>query len=110
MEKENKEVKETKEVKEVKKVNKDENKDVVFIGDKNFMNYIQAVEWQLRDFDKVTIRARGKYTSRAIDVSQVMHSRYNYKIGAVVIDSEGFKNKEGRDVRVSTIDIEIIKK
>ncbi len=95
------------EKKEVKKVNKEENKDVVFIGDKNFMNYIQAVEYQLRDFIKVTIRARGKYTSKAIDVSQVMRSRYNCKIGGVKLSSEGFKNKEGRDVKVSAIDIEI---
>ena len=93
-----------------KKVDREKNKDIVFIGAKNFMNYVQAVEWQLREFDKVTIRARGKYTSRAIDVSQVMHSRYNYNVGEVKIDSEEFENKEGRKVRVSTIDIEITKK
>ena len=95
--------------KEVKKVNKEENKDVVFIGDKNFMNYVNAVEWQLKEFNKVTIKARGKYTARAIDVSQVMCSRYGCTLGGVELSSEEFKGKKGKQVRVSAIEIIVIK-
>ena len=32
------------------------------------------------------------------------------EIGGIKIDSEGFTNKEGRDVRVSTIDIQLNRK
>ena len=92
-----------------KEVNKEENKDVVFIGGKPFMNYVNAVEWQLKEFAKVTIRARGKHTGRAIDVSQVMENRYDCKIGEIKLSSEEFTNKEGRKVRVSALDIEVIK-
>ncbi len=100
---------EKQEVKEKKEVNKEENKDVVFIGDKNFMNYINAVEWQLKEHEKVTITARGKYISRAVDVSQVMKNRYECEIGEIKISSEEFEGKEGKQVRVSTINIEVKK-
>ena len=92
---------------ETKEVDKEQNKDIVFIGGKNFMNYVNAVEWQLKDFKEVTVRARGKYTSRAIDVSQVMINRYGCKIVSVKLDSSEFENKENKKVRVSTIDIAI---
>lgn len=89
------------------KVDKEQNKDIVFVGSKNFMNYVNAVEWQLKDFKKVTIRARGKYTSRAIDISQVMKNRYGCTIESVELNSSEFENKENRKVKVSTIDIVI---
>jgi DNA-binding protein Alba len=94
---------------EKKEVNREENKDIVFIGGKDFMKYLTAVEWQLKEFEKVTIRARGKYTARAIDVSQVLKNRLSYVIDDVKIESEEFMNKENKKVRVSTIDI-VIKK
>ena len=83
---------------------------IVFIGGKDFMNYVNAVEWQLRDLKEVVIKARGKYTSKAIDVSQVMENRYNYKIGEVKITSEEFDNDEKtKKIRVSTIEIVVHK-
>ena len=97
------------EKKEIKEVDREKNKDIVFVGGKDFMNYVNAVEWQLKDFKKVTIRARGKYTSRAIDVSQVMKNRYGCIIKSVELGSSEFENKENRKVKVSTIDIIIVR-
>lgn len=91
-------------------VDKEKNKDIVFVGNKEFMKYVNAVEWQLREFDKITIRARGKYTSRAIDISQVIIHRYGHKLTEVKITSEEFENKEKKTVRVSAIDLIIEKK
>ena len=91
--------------KEVKKIDKEKNKDIVFVGGKNFMNYVNAVEWQLKEFKKVTVRARGKYTSRAIDISQVMINRYGCEIVSVELGSSEFENKENKKVKVSTIDV-----
>ena len=86
-------------------VDKEKNKDVVYVGSKEFMKYVNAVEWQLREFNKVTIRARGKFTSRAIDISQIILSRHKLKLTDIKITSEEFVNKEDKKVRVSAIDL-----
>ncbi len=82
----------------------------VFIGNKPFMNYVTGVVMQFttKNADDVVIKARGKFISRAVDVAEVASKRFmENKIGVtgIRIDSEGFKNDEGRDVRVSTIEI-----
>ena len=86
----------------------------VFIGEKPFMNYVTSVVMQFttKNADDVIIKARGKFISRAVDVSEVAVKRFlkdQISIGDIKIDSEDFKNKEGREVRVSTIEI-VLKK
>lgn len=86
----------------------------VFIGAKPFMNYVTGVVMQFttQSADVVLIKARGKFITRAVDVAEVALKRFlegRIKIKDIKIDSEGFKNKEGRDVRVSTIDIQLVK-
>ena len=57
---------------------------------------------------EVSIKARGKFMARAIDVAEVSAKRFlegTVKIKDIKVDSEEFENKEGRQVRVSTIDI-----
>jgi DNA-binding protein len=87
----------------------------IFIGEKPFMNYVTAVVMQFttRNADSVIVKARGKFISRAVDVSEVALKRFlkdQLKIGEIKIDSEDFKNKEGREVRVSTIEITLLRK
>ena len=87
----------------------------VFIGNKPFMNYVTSVVMQFttKNAHEVTIKARGKFISRAVDVAQVAVKRFladQIVIKGRTIDSEDFKNKEGRDVRVSTIEILLAKK
>ena len=82
----------------------------IFIGGKPFMNYVTAVVMQFttKNADEVIVKARGKFISRAVDVAEVASKRFlEEQVGVkdIKIDSEGFQNKEGRDVRVSSIEI-----
>ncbi len=82
----------------------------IFIGGKPFMNYVTGVVMQFttKNADEVIIKARGKFISRAVDVAEVAAKRFlvgQVKIKDVVINSEEFENKEGKMVRVSTIEI-----
>jgi DNA-binding protein len=86
----------------------------IFIGNKPFMNYVTSVIMQFtsKDADEVIIKSRGKYISRAIDVAEIVVKKFLEKqvvYKDVIIDSELFKNKENKEVRVSTVDI-ILKK
>ena len=82
----------------------------IFIGNKAFMNYVTAVVMQFttKNADEVLIKARGKFISRAVDVAEIATKRFlegTVKVKEVKIDSEDFQNKEGKDVRVSIIEI-----
>ena len=86
----------------------------IFIGGKPFMNYVTGVVMQFtaKNADDVIIKARGKFISRAVDVAEVASKRFlenSVAVRDIRIDSEGFKNNEGRDVRVSTIEITLSK-
>lgn len=82
----------------------------IFIGGKPFMNYVTGVVMQFttKNADDVIIKARGKFISRAVDVAEVSSKRFlesTVIVKDIKIDSEGFKNDEGKDIRVSTIEI-----
>lgn len=82
----------------------------IFIGDKPFMNYVTGVVMQFttKNAPEVFVKARGRFISRAVDVAEVASKRFlvgQIAVKDIKIDSEGFQNKEGRDVRVSTIEI-----
>jgi len=83
---------------------------VIFVGNKPFMNYVTSVVMQFttKDASSVSVKARGKFISRAVDVAEVASRRFldgQASISDVKIDSEEFENKEGKLVRVSTIEI-----
>ena len=87
----------------------------VFIGNKPFMNYVTAVVMQFttKGTPEVIVKARGKFISRAVDVVEVAAKRFldnNVNVKDIKINSEEFTNKEGRDVRVSNIEITLAKK
>ena len=82
----------------------------IFIGGKPFMNYVTGVVMQFttKNADDVIIKARGKFISRAVDVAEVAAKRFlegTVGIKDIKVDSEEFKNTEGKDVRVSTMEI-----
>ncbi len=86
----------------------------IFIGSKPFMNYVTSVVMQFttKNAEEVIVKARGKFISRAVDVSEVAAKRFlkdQIKIKEIRIDSEEFQNKEGKEVRVSTIEIVLTK-
>src|SRR3989344_4533585 len=87
----------------------------VFIGNKPFMNYVTGVVMQFttQGANEVMIKSRGKFISRAVDVAEVAAKRFlegNIEVKDIKIDSEEFDNKEGRKVRVSSIEITLGKK
>ena len=86
------------------------NDNSIFIGNKPFMNYVTGVVMQFtaKNAEDVVIKARGKFISRAVDVAEVASKRFlenSVSVSDIKINSEGFKNDEGRDVRVSSIEI-----
>ena len=87
----------------------------VFIGSKPFMNYVTGVviQFTTKGAREVIVKARGKFISRAVDVSEVAVKRFmkdQIQLKEIRIDSEEFKNQEGHEVRVSTIEITLAKK
>ena len=86
------------------------NDHTVFIGNKPFMNYVTGVVMQFttQGVDEVVIKARGKFISRAVDIAEVSYKRFlegQVEVKDIQINSEQFQNKEGKQVRVSTIEI-----
>ena len=87
----------------------------IFIGNKPFMNYVTSVvvQFTTKGAKEVIVKARGKFISRAVDISEVAMKRFlkdQIELKGIMTDSEEFKNKEGQDVRVSIIEITLAKK
>jgi DNA-binding protein len=88
----------------------DERDNTVFVGTKPFMNYVTSLVMQFttKNASEVFLKARGKFISKAVDIVEVTTKRFlkgSIRIREIKTNSEDFKNKEGRDVRVSTIEI-----
>ncbi len=86
----------------------------IYVGNRSFMNYVTGVVMQFttKNAPEVIIKARGKFISRAVDIAEVALKRFmegQIEIKGIGIDSEEFTNKEGKQVRVSTIEI-VLKK
>jgi DNA-binding protein len=93
------------------KIEEREDTNIIFIGEKPFMNYVTGVVTQFKTKmqREVIVKARGKFISRAVDVAEVSAKKFlkedNIKVKSITINSEEFENKEGRKVSVSTIEI-----
>jgi len=71
------------------------------------------MQFTTQNADEVVIKARGKFISRAVDIAEVTTKRFlegRVETAGIKIGSEDFENKEGRQVRVSTVEITLIKK
>ena len=92
-----------------------ESENVVFIGNKPFMNYVTSVviQFTAKNRDEVIVKARGKWISRAVDVVERVRKRFlkdkNIQIKHVRIDSDELENKEGKKINVSLIEITLKK-
>ena len=74
------------------------------------MDYVTATLTQLASVPVVTIIARGKRITQAIDVSQMIVKRMNevgFKITDVRVLSDSLKSKDGQTRSVSVIQIDI---
>lgn len=91
------------------------NEHTVFIGTKPFMNYVTGVVMQFtaQNAPEVIVKARGKFISKAVDIVEVTRKRFlegQIEMKDIKIDSEQFQNKEGKTIRVSTIELYLKKK
>ena len=87
----------------------------IFVGEKPFMNYVTGVviQFTTQGATEVVVKARGKFISRAVDIVEVVRNRFlvdQIRIADIKIASEEFRNSEGKDIRVSTIDITLAKR
>ena len=87
-------------------------RDVIFIGSKPIMTYVTATLTQLAGLPMVTISARGRRITQAIDVSQMIVKRMD-EVGFVIDDvrtsSDSLTSEDGRVRNVSNIEIDIKK-
>jgi archaea-specific DNA-binding protein len=86
----------------------------IFIGGKPFMNYVTGVVMQFNNgAKKVTIKSRGKFISKAVDVAEVARRKFlteqEVVVGDIQIGSEEFENKEGKLVNVSILEVALIR-
>ena len=85
------------------------NDNVVFIGEKPFMNYITAIviQFTANKSNEVVIKARGKYIARAVDIEESVRNKFLKDLDLVIkeiqIGSDQLKNKQGEDTSVSTM-------
>ena len=96
--------------------NEDESKadekvrNVIFVGNKTIMTYVNSTLTKLSDSAFVTIKARGKRITQAVDISQFIIKRMNsvgYKISDVRISSESLLSKDGKKRNVSLLEIDL---
>ena len=87
-------------------------RNVIYVGTKPIMTYVTATLTQLSGQPTVTIKARGKRITQAVDVSQMIVKRMNsvgYIVSDVRISSDSLTSQDGRQRNVSTIEIDITK-
>ena len=88
----------------------DEN--IVYVGTKNLMSYVLACVTQFsRGANEIVVKARGRAISRAVDVTEVLKSRFmaDVKVQNIAISTEVIKTEEGKEINVSAIDITLSK-
>jgi len=82
------------------------------VGIKPIMTYVTATLTQLSSQPTVTIKARGKRITQAVDVSQMIVKRMNsvgYVISDVRIASDSLLSQDGKQRNVSTMEIDVTK-
>ncbi|MGA1792967.1 MAG: DNA-binding protein Alba [Thermoplasmatota archaeon] len=85
----------------------------VFIGRKPSMNYVLAVVTQFNaGAEKVTVKARGRAISKAVDVAEIVRNRFlkETKLNEIKIGTENVEDEEKEGgINVSWIEIVIQK-
>lgn len=81
---------------------------VIFVGNKPVMNYVLAAVTQFNEGAKeVTIKARGRAISRAVDTAEVVRHRFltDVLIDRIQISTEELASEKGEKINVSSIEI-----
>jgi len=83
---------------------------IVFIGKKPILTYVNATLTLLSNEPTVTVKARGKNITIAVDVSQMIVKRMNavgYRVSNVRIFSERLTSLDGKERNVSVMEIDV---
>jgi len=85
---------------------------VIFVGDKPVMNYVLAVMTQFnKPVSTVTLKARGRAISRAVDAAEITRNRFmlNIIVKNITIGTEAIQSEDGKTVNVSSMEIVLAK-
>lgn len=85
---------------------------IVYIGNKPVMNYVLAVVTQINDgVSKLSLKARGRAISRAVDVAEIVKNRFitDIEVESIDICTEEILNNEGNTTNISAIEIQLSK-
>lgn len=110
--KESREIVEPKEPKAAERPSRHSSDNMVFVGKKGTMAYVLAVVTQFNaGANEVTIKARGRAISTAVDVAEIVRNRSveGAKISSIAISTEEVQTMDGRPLKVSAIEIKIKK-
>jgi len=82
----------------------------IFIGRKKSMNYVMAAMANLSDGKSITLLARGRSISRAVDVGEILINTFTKgsSYGKITINTDEITNDDGSKSNVSSIEIEIL--
>jgi DNA-binding protein len=78
----------------------------VYVGKKGTMGYVLAVVTQFNNgASVVTVKARGKLISRAVDVAEIVRHRFmtSAKVQDIAISTEELTSEDGSKTKVSSI-------
>lgn len=83
--------------------------DTVYVGTKPAMSYVTAVAHQFDEGDEVTLKARGRAISRAVDVAEIVRNRFlpDVEIASIETGTEELEDDSGSTRNVSTIEIRL---
>jgi len=85
---------------------------IVYVGRRPVMTYVMAIITAMNDpdHDGVTIKARGRAISTAVDAAEITRNRYLPGLtNTVAIDTEQMETEDGGTRNVSTIAITLRK-
>jgi len=91
---------------EAQEQRKDDN--IVYVGKKSAMGYVLAVVTQFNNgANEVSVKARGKLISRAVDVAEIVRHRFmpNAQLRTINISTEELTSEDGSISKVSAIEI-----
>lgn len=96
------------EVKYAVETRKGRDDNTVYVGKKGAMGYVLAVVTQFNNnAPEVTVKARGKLISRAVDVVEIVRNRFmpGSTIKDIAISTEELTSEDGSRNKVSAIEI-----
>ncbi|MHA1712813.1 MAG: DNA-binding protein Alba [Candidatus Ranarchaeia archaeon] len=85
---------------------------VILVGRKDLMSYVLSTVSALNQgADIVSIKARGRAISRAVDVAEITRKRFTEDVDLkdIKIGTEPLKTEDGKTINISTIEIILTK-